>query len=308
LIRLEQLVRTFGTARAVDGVSLDVPDGSIVALLGPNGAGKTTTVRMAAGLIGITQGRAWIDDIDVVKQPAHARARAGLLMGEANLYDNMTLQGYLSFFGEAYGLSPASARNRAVELAREVGLSDRLTRKIESFSKGMRQRVHLARALVNDPPALFLDEPTSGLDVEAAIEFRERIKEFRHERRSIVLCTHVLAEAEELADDVVVIQRGRIVAHGSPAELKRSTLGERYRIRLAKGLKKFEAAFKGLPVDDVVFNNGLIDFRTKDPTTTNPEIVRRLVAAGADVISVDEVDRTLQEAYVDIVRGARDAG
>jgi ABC-2 type transport system ATP-binding protein len=308
VIKLEQLVRTFGAARAVDGISMDIVDGSIVALLGPNGAGKTTTVRMAAGLIGITQGRAWIDDVDVVTEPARARARAGLLMGEANLYDNMTLQGYLSFFGEAYGLTPATARRRAADLAAEVGLSDRLTRKIESFSKGMKQRVGLARALVNDPPALFLDEPTSGLDVEAAIEFRERIKEFRHERRSIVLCTHVLAEAEELADDVVVIQRGKIVAQGTPKELKRSSRGERYRIRLSKSLKKYEAVFKGLPVEEVAFDNGVIAFRTKDAGATNPEIVRRLVAAGADVISIDEVDRTLQEAYVDIVRSARDAG
>ena len=305
MIKLENLVRTFGSSRAVDDLSMQVLDGSIVALLGPNGAGKTTTVRMAAGLIGITQGRAWIDDVDVVSDPAHARARAGLLMGEANLYDNMTLQGYLSFFGEAYGLTSATAKRRAGQLADEVGLSDRLTRKIESFSKGMKQRVGLARALVNDPPALFLDEPTSGLDVEAAIEFRERIKEFRHERRSIVLCTHVLAEAEELADDVIVIQRGKIVAHGTPAQLKRSSAGDRYRIRLVRPLKKFEAAFRGLPVEDVRFDDGTIEFLTKDAAETNPEIVRRLVAAGADVIAVDEVDRTLQEAYVDIVRSAR---
>jgi len=305
VIKLENLVRTFGSSRAVDDLSMQVLDGSIVALLGPNGAGKTTTVRMAAGLIGITQGRAWIDDVDVVSDPAHARARAGLLMGEANLYDNMTLQGYLSFFGEAYGLTSATAKRRAGQLAEEVGLSDRLTRKIESFSKGMKQRVGLARALVNDPPALFLDEPTSGLDVEAAIEFRERIKEFRHERRSIVLCTHVLAEAEELADDVIVIQRGKIVAHGTPAQLKRSSAGDRYRIRLVRPLKKFEAAFRGLPVEDVRFDDGTIEFLTKDAAETNPEIVRRLVAAGADIIAVDEVDRTLQEAYVDIVRSAR---
>ncbi|HJT37770.1 MAG TPA: ABC transporter ATP-binding protein [Actinomycetota bacterium] len=307
MIKLEGLVRTFNGARAVDDLSMEVSDGSIVALLGPNGAGKTTTVRMASGLIGITQGRAWIDEVDVVKDPAHARARSGLLMGDSNLYDGMTLSAYLSFFGEAYGLTPAAAKKRAGDLARSVGLSDRLNNKIDSFSKGMKQRVHLARALVNDPPALFLDEPTSGLDVEAAIEFRERIKEFRHERRSIVLCTHVLAEAEELADDVVVIQRGKIVAHGSPAQLKRTSAGDRYRIRLAKALKRFEAVLKGLPIQDLRFQNGTIEFRTKDAAGTNPEIVRRLVAAGADVIAVDEVDRTLQEAYVDIVRSARDA-
>jgi ABC-type multidrug transport system ATPase subunit len=118
----------------------------------------------------------------------------------------------------------------------------------------------------------------------------------------------VLAEAEELADDVVVIQRGTIVAHGTPAELKRSTQGERFRIRLAKGLKKYEAVFKGLAVENVAFTDGLIDFRTKDPVATNPEIVRRLVAAGADVIGVAVAAPTLQEAYVDIVRSARDAG
>jgi ABC-2 type transport system ATP-binding protein len=262
---------------------------------------------MAAGLIGITEGRAWIDDVDVVAHPAQARARAGLLMGEANLYENMTLEGYLSFFGEAYGLTSRSARARAAALAKEIGLSDRLTKKIESFSKGMRQRVALARALVNDPPALFLDEPTSGLDVEAAIEFRERIKEFRHERRAIVLCTHVLSEAEELADDVVVIQQGKIVAHGTPEQLKRSRAGDRFRVRLGKALKRYEAVFKGLPVEDMQSANGSISFITKDAAATNPEIVRRLVAAGADVISIDEADRTLQEAYVDIVRSARDA-
>ncbi|MGZ4140356.1 MAG: ATP-binding cassette domain-containing protein, partial [Actinomycetota bacterium] len=248
----------------------------------------------------------WIDDVDVVADPARARARAGLLMGEANVYESMTLEGYLSFFGEAYGLTSASARARARALADEVGLAGRIASKIESFSKGMRQRVALARALVNDPPALFLDEPTSGLDVEAAIEFRDRIKEFRHERRSIVLCTHILSEAEELADDVIVIQRGRIVAQGTPQQLKRSSAGEHYRIKLKQPLRAHDEVFKGLPVEGVSVENGAITFRTKDAAGTNPEIVRRLVGAGAEVIAVDEVDRTLQEAYVDIVRSARD--
>ncbi|MGZ4127624.1 MAG: ATP-binding cassette domain-containing protein [Actinomycetota bacterium] len=306
MIKLEGLVRMFGATRAVDNLSMDVQDGTIVALLGPNGAGKTTTVRMASGLIGISQGRAWIDDVDVVADPARARARAGLLMGEANVYESMTLEGYLSFFGEAYGLTSASARARARALADEVGLAGRIASKIESFSKGMRQRVALARALVNDPPALFLDEPTSGLDVEAAIEFRDRIKEFRHERRSIVLCTHILSEAEELADDVIVIQRGRIVAQGTPQQLKRSSAGEHYRIKLKQPLRAHDEVFKGLPVEGVSVENGAITFRTKDAAGTNPEIVRRLVGAGAEVIAVDEVDRTLQEAYVDIVRSARD--
>ncbi|MGZ4188410.1 MAG: ATP-binding cassette domain-containing protein [Actinomycetota bacterium] len=306
MIKLEGLVRMFGATRAVDNLSMDVQDGTIVALLGPNGAGKTTTVRMASGLIGISQGRAWIDDVDVVADPARARARAGLLMGEANVYESMTLEGYLSFFGEAYGLTSASARARARALADEVGLAGRIASKIESFSKGMRQRVALARALVNDPPAVLLDEPTSGLDVEAAIEFRDRIKEFRHERRSIVLCTHILSEAEELADDVIVIQRGRIVAQGTPQQLKRSSAGEHYRIKLKQPLRAHDEVFKGLTVEGVSVENGAITFRTKDAAGTNPEIVRRLVGAGAEVIAVDEVDRTLQEAYVDIVRSARD--
>jgi len=308
LIRLDGLTRTFGSTRAVDGVTLDVPDGSIVALLGPNGAGKTTTVRMASGLIGITTGRAWIDDVDVGAEPARARARAGLLMGEANLYEGMTLAGYLSFFSEAYGMTPRAALARANVLARELGLADRLNDKIGAFSKGMRQRVALARALVHDPPALFLDEPTSGLDVEAAIEFRGRIKDFRHERRSIVLCTHILTEAEELADQVVVIQRGAIVAQGTPAELKRSARGERFRVVLAKPLAAYAKVFDGLAVAEVESNNGAISFRTQDPAQANPEIVRRLVAAKADVLALEELDRSLEDAYLDIVKGARGEG
>ena len=202
-------------------------------------------------------------------------------------------------------MSTRAARDRAVALAREIGLGDRVDQKIGAFSKGMRQRVALARALVHDPPALFLDEPTSGLDVEAAIEFRERIKEFRHERRSIVLCTHILTEAEELADQVVVIQRGHIVAQGTPSELKRSARGERFRVVLAKPLARYAELFDGLTVADVESSNGTISFRTQDPAKTNPEIVRRLVAAKAQVVALEELDRSLEDAYLDIVKGAR---
>ena len=302
MIRCSGLSRSFGGVRAVEGMTLEVPDGSIVALLGPNGAGKTTTVRMLCGLIGIGEGRATIDDISVNEQPNRARARSGVLMGEAALYGTMTMREYLAFFGEAFGLTRRDAAVRAGELSAEVGLAARMNDKIGTFSKGMKQRVALARALVNDPRALFLDEPTSGLDVEAALEFRDRIRGFRDERRSIVLCTHVLAEAEQLADHVVVIQKGRIVAQGAPRELTRSASGRRFAVEVS-GTPDAAAITEGLPVSDVNVGANSLGFTTQDPVATNPEIVRRLVRAKIDVISVTESSRSLEQAYVDIVRG-----
>ena len=306
MIRCEALTRTFGDLRAVDGVDLSVPDGSIVALLGPNGAGKTTTVRMLAGLIGITSGRALNGDVDVAAHPELARARSGLLMGDAGVYDQMTMTDYLAFFGEAYGITPRAAKARAAALADEVGLADRARDKLGSFSKGMRQRVALARALVNDPPVLFLDEPTSGLDVEAAIEFRARIKAFRDERRSIVLCTHILEEAEQLADEIVVIQQGAIVGRGSPDELKRTSGGRRFTVELTGDAAAYVAAIGRIALTDVHAEDGSLSFTTEDPHETNPAVVRALVRARAQIVSIVEHERSLEQAYVDIVRGTDD--
>lgn len=306
MISCRGLSRSFGGVRAVDGIDLEVPDGSIVALLGPNGAGKTTTVRMVCGLIGISAGEATIDAVSVNRDPTGARARSGVLMGDAGLYETMAMREYLAFFAEAFGYDRRSALARAEQLCADVGLADRMRDKIGTFSKGMKQRVALARALVNDPRALFLDEPTSGLDVEAALEFRGRIREFRDERRSIVLCTHILAEAEQLADDVVVIQKGRIVARGTPRELMRSSGGRRFTIEM-NGAPDPAAIFRSLEVTNVDASGGSLAFTTADPATTNPEIVRRLVRAKIDVVSLTEESRSLEDAYVDIVRSRRDA-
>jgi ABC-2 type transport system ATP-binding protein len=304
MIRCEGLVRDFNSVRAVDRIDLDVPSGSIVALLGPNGAGKTTTVRMLSGLIGITTGRAQIDDVDVNTQPALARARSGLLMGEAGLYDHMTMIDYLAFFGEAYGLGVKGARTRAVQLAEETGLADRAKDKLGKFSKGMKQRVALARALVNDPPALFLDEPTSGLDVEAAIEFRERIREFKAEQRAIILCTHVLEEAEQLADLIVVIQKGAIVARGTTADLKRSVGGKRFTIQLTTMAAAFVDHLNSVGISNAEASGDSLSFTTETPEVTNPKLIAELVRADAQIVSVTEHARSLQDAYVDIVRGS----
>ena len=203
MIRASGLGRRFGSLVAVDGISLDIADGTLLALLGPNGAGKTTTVRMLSGLLAPSVGSAAVAGCDVASDPAGVRARVGLVTDVPGLYDQMTPLAYLQFFGRLYGLDAASQSSRIDDLLRMFELYERRHDRMVTFSRGMQQKVALARALLHEPAVLFLDEPTAGLDPLAARAVRELIQRLKHARRSIVLCTHDLDEAERLADQVI---------------------------------------------------------------------------------------------------------
>ncbi len=220
MIEARALTRRFGAFVAVDRVSLRVPGGAILALLGPNGAGKTTTVRMLAGLIAPSEGEATVAGCDVRRDPATVRARVGLVTDAPGLYEQMTAPAYLDFFGGIHGLPTAERRRRVDDLLAFFDLAGHRRERMAGFSKGMKQKVALARALLHRPTALFLDEPTSGLDPLAARAVRELIRELKGTNRSIILCTHDLDEAERLADEVAIIRDGRIVASDAPAALR----------------------------------------------------------------------------------------
>src|SRR6516162_6215475 len=226
MIETYALTRRFGTFTAVSQVSLHVPDGAILALLGPNGAGKTTTIRMLAGLLAPTEGNATVAGYDIRREPNAVRACVGLATDTPGLFEQMKLPAYLDFFGSIYGLSPAERTRRIDELLEFFELSTHRNEKMAGFSKGMKQKVALARALMHDPAVLFLDEPTSGLDPLAARAVRELIVGLKQSSRSIILCTHDLDEAERLADEVAIIRQGRIVALDTPAALRRQATGE----------------------------------------------------------------------------------
>lgn len=223
MIEVEELSKSFGAAVAVDRVSFAARDGEVVGLLGPNGAGKTTTLRMLATVLRPSGGTARVDGRDVVREAAAVRAAIGVLPEHWGLYDRLTPREHLRYFGRLHGLRGRELERRAEAVLQRLGADRYADRRCGSLSKGMKQMVMLARALLHDPRTLLLDEPTSGLDAMAARRVRELIAELRREGRCVLVSTHLLGEAERLCDRIVVIAGGRVLADGTPAELAART-------------------------------------------------------------------------------------
>ncbi len=301
MIITEGLSKKFEDFLAVDGVSLHVKAGEVLALLGPNGAGKTTTVRMLTSILRPSEGRARIAGHDVVANPTQVRASVGVLTEQHGLYGRMPAGEYLDFFGQIYGMGRDARKGRIDHLLEKFGLSDSHHRRVAEYSKGMRQKLALARALLHDPPVLLLDEPTSAMDPESARLVRDSIKALRSAERAIVICTHNLAEAEELADKIAIIRRGKIIVRGSPAALKQTLLGPgEYEIRLAATLNGQPDAF---PPGAEIISQGpnWLRYRTTSPQDVNPKILRSLLAYGLPVVSLQEVPRSLEDVYLQAI-------
>ncbi len=307
MIEAHGLTRHFGAFVAVDSLSLRVPDGAILALLGPNGAGKTTTVRMLAGLLGPSAGEATVAGCDVRRDPAGVRARVGLVTDAPGLYEQMTVPAYLDFFGALYGLDPTTRARRAAELIAFFDLGAQRRERMVGFSKGMKQKVALARALLHEPAALFLDEPTSGLDPLSARAVRDLIIDLKAANRTIILCTHDLDEAERLADTVAIVRAGRLVASDTPAALRAAATADTLvRIVLAAphpGAREALGGLAGLALLDEAAGAALA-YRTADPVAINPQAIGRLVAAGAAIVAVECTTRTLEDVYAAALGGA----
>jgi ABC-2 type transport system ATP-binding protein len=298
MIQAEGLGKSFDGFRAVDDVSLDVRAGEVVALLGPNGAGKTTTVRMLASLLRPTRGRARVAGFDVVESPTEVRRRIGLLTEHHGLYTRMRAAEYLHFYGSAYGLAREVVHSRADSWMRTFGLSDSIGRRLGEYSKGMRQKLALVRALLHDPPVLLLDEPTSAMDPASAHQVRKSIQALRSEQRALVICTHNLVEAEALADRIAIIRAGRLIAVGTSLELKRAFLGEpMMELRLGQPV---DGAAGWLPegLTTVASGPDWIRYRTADPHAVNPRLLAALARAGLPVVTLAPVERSLEEVYL----------
>ncbi len=233
MIQFEGLTKRFGKIVAVKGLSLEVKKGELFGILGPNGAGKTTIVRVLCGALRPTEGRVKVGGYDVVEHPIEVKRMIGYLPEEPNFYERLTARALLKFFSELYSLNDDG---RIDELLDMMGIIERADSQIATFSKGMRQRLAIARALLHDPEVLVLDEPTMGLDPESALMVREFIKSHKREK-TILMCTHYMNEAEELCDRIGILNRGELVAMGSSAELKKAILGD------AKGESTLEDVF-----------------------------------------------------------------
>ena len=306
------LAKQFRTLTAVHDLSFAVGDGEIFGLLGPNGAGKTTSIRMLAGLIAPTAGTARINGLELGTASQRIRAMTGVLTESPGLHDRLTARQNLGYYGRLYGLRGGELRRAVDRYLGVVGLTPAADRRVGGFSKGMRQKVAIARALLHEPQVLYLDEPTSALDPSAAKGVRDFVATLRDAGRSIVVCTHNLDEAERLCDRIGIM-RGTLLTVDTPARLRRRNGTATVRVELvgARRPTSFLDLLGRLAfVEGARAVDGALLVEVREPRGDNPELVRELVEAGARIVHVSEEAATLEQVYLDLVgeAGARDAG
>ncbi len=302
MIIVEDLTKQFDDFTAVNGIYLNVTAGQVLALLGPNGAGKTTTVRMLTSILRPTRGYASVAGYDVVKQARQVRASVGVLTEHHGLYNRMNADEYLDFYRQLYQVDQQLARQRIDGLMERFGLAQARKKRLGEYSKGMRQKLALVRALLHHPPVLLLDEPTSAMDPESARVVRDAILSLRDQSVTIILCTHNLAEAEELADQIAIIRQGSIIFNGTIEALKNDFLGPKeYEMRFARRLDGWQPEELPDGVTLVATGGERMRFRIKMPQEANPQLLRLMLEHSVEVVSFQEVTHSLEMAYLEAV-------
>ena len=292
MITVENLTKNFGNFEAVSGVSFSVKDHEIFGIVGPNGAGKSTIVRMLATILSPSSGKATVLGMDIAKNAQDVRKIIGYLPEEPRVYDYMTGIEYLELFSQLY-----ETRYDINELVRFMGMEKHINRRIGEYSKGLRQRLSVARALVNDPKVLILDEPTMGLDPASARDLREKVLQMRDEGRTVLMCTHYMEEADFLCDRLVILDGGAIAAQGSPEELKASIAGGLFLkvvldseneafVKMLKAKKRGRGIL--VPVKNVHEGARLVLDAAKK--------------AGAKILFIETVSPTLEDVFVKVTR------
>lgn len=301
MIEVTQLVKQYGDVVAVKGITFAAQVG-VTGFLGPNGAGKTTTMRMLTGFTPPTSGKAVVAGYDVFEQSLEVRRRVGYLPENVPLYRDMTPSEYLNYLGEIRGYAQRKARTQDV-LAR-VGLSSRAHSRIRTLSKGMRQRVGLAAALLHDPQVLILDEPTIGLDPLQVLELRGLVAELGRER-TVLFSTHILSEAEQVCDNIIIINKGQIVAQGTPAHLREALArGGRVVVRVRGDMPALQARLSALTDVKHVAQDGdalIITPQTPD-ADPRPSVARVVVEAGAELVELRPLAVNLEEIFIELTQ------
>ena len=309
MIHTERLTRTFNVNKklapftAVDSLSIDVQEGEVFGFLGPNGAGKTTTMRMLTSLIGFTSGKAVVNGFEVGKDDQKIRQSVGILTETPGMYDRLSAEANLSIYARLYGVKNAST---VVEkYLRMLNLWDRRQDEAVELSKGMRQKLAIARALLHEPRVLFLDEPTSGLDPEASHLVRDFISELKSEGRTIFLCTHNLDEADRLCDRIAIFKT-HLITVDTPEALRKQLFGRRVAFHLKNAQDPFADLVRAMPFvkDARMIDNALV-VGLDHPEEENPLIIRALVEAGAEIQFVGELRHSLEDVYLQLIQEQR---
>jgi ABC-2 type transport system ATP-binding protein len=302
-VAVQELTKRYGDVIAVDHVSFEVEEGEVFGFLGPNGAGKTTTIRMLTGLIKPDGGKALVAGYDVLRSPVEVRQRIGVVPEVSNAYVDLTAWENMALMGKLYGMPKQKLRENATNLLKEFGLYEVKDRLVRAFSKGMRQRLLLCMALVNDPEVLFLDEPTSGLDVESARLLREKIAQYNRDGKTVFLSTHNMEEANQLCHRVAIINHGRIAAIDTPENLRARSMELQYiEVAFNKAVNTRELSENPSFIKAVPAGNKLRVY-TADPSTVIEFLVEYARKNNLRVLSLNTMMPSLEDVFLKLVKG-----
>ncbi|MGO4543978.1 ATP-binding cassette domain-containing protein [Paenibacillus sp. 2TAB23] len=305
MIEIKQLTKTFGSFQALKSIDLTIPKGTVFGFVGPNGAGKSTTMSILATLMFPTSGTAKVDGFDVTLFPNEVRKRIGYMPDFFGVYDQFKTVEYLHFYGASYGIPKTEREQLIPQLLELVNLSDKKDAYVDTLSRGMKQRLCLARCLVHDPELLILDEPASGLDPRARIEMREILRELKAMGKTIIISSHILPELAEMVDEIGVIEHGQMIAIGNVAEIQNRLRVKRFlHIRLLGREAEAEAYLREQPfVNRILRDESGIQVHFGGQDAEQAALLSGLVAAGFALVSFSEAQTNLEDVFLEITKG-----
>ncbi|WP_024983603.1 ATP-binding cassette domain-containing protein [Brevibacillus borstelensis] len=305
MIKIDKLRKRYGKMEALKGLSLEIDKGTVFGFVGPNGAGKSTSMSILATLLEPTSGKAYVGGYEVTSHPRQVRKLIGYMPDFFGVYDNLTAEEYLDFYGANYDIPVQERRQIIPQLLELVNLSHKRDAYVDSLSRGMKQRLGLARCLVHNPEVLILDEPASGLDPRARIELREILKELRDMDKTIIISSHILPELAEMCDVIGVIEEGNLIAYGKVEEIYARMQEKRVlRIRLVDRMEDALTHLKQQPLVSNVTREGnwaVVGFSGDDQQQV--ELLRSLALAGLPVAAFNEAEGNLEEIFLEITKG-----
>ncbi|MCC8438336.1 ABC transporter ATP-binding protein [Brevibacillus sp. M2.1A] len=305
MIQIQNLRKRYGKMEALKGLSLEIDKGTVFGFVGPNGAGKSTTMSILATLLEPTSGKAYVGGYEVTKHPKEVRKLIGYMPDFFGVYDNLTAEEYLDFYGANYDIPAAERKQIIPQLLELVNLTHKRDAFVDSLSRGMKQRLGLARSLVHNPEVLILDEPASGLDPRARIELREILKELRDMGKTIIISSHILPELAEMCDVIGIVEEGNLVAFGRVDEIYSKMQEQRVlRIRLLDRVEEAMTRLREMPVITRVTREGnwvVAGFSGNDEEQV--ELLRELAVSGYPVAAFNEAVGDLEEIFLEITKG-----